>query len=69
MGSDGLHAIEREIDRQNEELAELEQTLRRLDHIEVPPSFFADLEEACEVRAAPAVAATAGFLLHPGLRA
>ncbi len=68
MDNHGLHAIEREVERQNEELAELEQTLRRFEDIEVPPSFFADLEEVCEVRIAPA-APTAGFMFHAGLRA
>ena len=68
MGHDKLSEIQAELDRQNEQLAEFEQVMKRLDGIDVPQSFFTDFEEACEVRAA--VIASPNTTMFPaGIRA
>jgi len=48
-----LEDLQRELDKQNEELAEAMRQLEELSNdvnVEVPQSFFHDLEEACTPR-------------------
>ncbi len=57
-----------EIERQDQQLEELRETLARFDRIDVPPSFFAELDAACELRVEPTMA-TSFSHLQLGLRA
>jgi len=68
MSHDKLSEIQAELERQNEQLAEFEGVMRRLDGIDVPAAFLMEFDEACEVRTAlPAEAAT--IIFPAGIRA
>jgi hypothetical protein len=67
MKDERLKKLEEDLERQNEELAELEEALRHLEAIPVPFTFIADFEEATEVR--PASNISASSVLPTGVRA
>lgn len=67
MSYDTLAESEIERERQNEQLAAFEDALRRLDGVDVPPSFFTELDEACALGAPPT--STFSSLLPAGIRA
>jgi hypothetical protein len=52
MASPDLETLQKEIERQDRELAELFESLGAIDPRDIPPAFFDDLEEACEPRLA-----------------
>lgn len=45
-----LEELRAELERQNEQLAEVEAAAKRLDAVDVPPTFWAEFEEACSVK-------------------
>ena len=50
MSRDELTEIRAELERQDEELAEFQTALQRLDSVDVPPELLAQFEDACEAR-------------------
>ena len=68
MSQEELSQIQAEFERQNEQFAEFEQIMKRIDGIDVPPSFVTDFEEACEVRHAPTTHTTT-IMFPAGIRA
>jgi hypothetical protein len=68
MTHDKLPEIQAELERQNEQLAEFEDALKRIDGVDVPPSFFAEFDETCELR--PAATSGPTTMMFPaGIRA
>jgi len=54
MAKPDLETLKIQLAEQDRALAEMSDTLEAFDRIEVPPSFFAELDDACVVHA-PAV--------------
>lgn len=64
MTTTDFDALKRELERQNRQLAEVEQALGAFDFIDVPKSFFAELDEACEPPVARPSSTSTSFFLH-----
>ena len=56
MAKPDLETLKAQLEEQDRALAEMGEALQAFDRIDVPPSFFAELDDVCTVaRAAPAM--------------